>query len=74
MYIHEINTPLAVHTPHGSGQALFIFDYSINVNSMFLVRLDETGKIKHYYSEDILIYPNPANGEPKLIIPENWKQ
>lgn len=72
MTIHEISIPLAVHTPHGSGQALFLYDYSINVNTIFGVRLDETGEYKHYYSDDILIYPNPANGEPKLKIPDEW--
>jgi hypothetical protein len=72
MTILEINVPIAVHTPHGSGQALFLYDYGLNVNSIFGVRLDKTGEYKHYYSDDILIYPNPANGEPKLIIPDDW--
>jgi len=74
MVIHEINNPLPVHTPHGSGLALFIYDYSINVNSVFGVRLDETGEYKHYYSDEILIYPNPMNGEPKIKIPDTWKK
>jgi hypothetical protein len=51
MTIHEIKNPLPVHTPHGSGKALFIYDYSIDINSVFGVRLDESGKYKHYYSE-----------------------
>jgi len=74
MTIHELNNPIAVHTPHGRGKALFLYDYSIDINTVFGVRLDDTGKFKHYYSEEILIYPNPMNGEPKIKIPINWEQ
>jgi hypothetical protein len=70
----ELRNPIAVHTPHGAGKCILIFDYGFDVNSVFGVRLDESGQFKHYYSDDILIYNNPMNGEPNIKIPENWKQ
>ena len=74
MVIHEIKNPLAVHTPHGIGKALFIYEYSIDINTVFGVRLDNTGQYKHYYSDDILIYNNPMNGEKDIVIPKEWKK
>lgn len=58
--IHEFKTPLPVHTPHGEGEAILIIDYGINVNTVWLVRL-RGGHIKHYYSEDIILYGNPMD-------------
>ena len=60
--IHEFNTPLDVKTPHGDGQAILLIDYGLNVNSVWLVRLNGGGRVKHYYSDDIQIYDNPMNG------------
>lgn len=73
MRILELKNPIAVHTVHGSGKAILIFDYGFDVNSVWGVRLDSTGEFKHYYSDDILIYENMMNGEPKIKIPETWK-
>jgi hypothetical protein len=41
---------------------MFIIDYGINVNTVFVVRFAK-GVIKHLYSDDIRIYGNPMNGE-----------
>jgi hypothetical protein len=71
MTIHELNNPLPVETPHGSGRALFIFDYSIDINSVWGIRLDQTGEFKHYYSDEIRIYGNPMSAE-KTTIPNEW--
>ena len=59
--IHEFKIPIAVKTPHGDGDALLFIDYGLNVNSVWVVRLQE-GEVKHYYSDDILIYGNPMDG------------
>jgi hypothetical protein len=72
--IHEFRNPINVHTPHGKGQAFFLIDYGLTINSVWVVRL-EGGKILHYYSDDIRIYDNPMNGKNfDLNIPENWKK
>lgn len=59
--IHEFRTPIPVKTPHGDGDAILLIDYGLNVNTVWVVRL-HGGKVKHYYSEDILIYGNPMEG------------
>ena len=60
--IYEFNTPIEVKTPHGDGQAILLIDYGLTVNSVWVVRLNGGGHVKHYYSEDIQIYDNPMNG------------
>lgn len=59
--IHEFNTPIEVKTPHGDCQAILLIDYGLNVNTVWVVRLNG-GTVKHYYSDDIQIYDNPMNG------------
>lgn len=72
--IHEFRSPIAVHTPHGIGDALIMIDYGLNVNSVYVVRL-KGGHIKNYYSDDIRIYDNPMNGSGfDVDIPINWKK
>lgn len=72
--IHEFKPPIPVHTPHGEGVAIILIDYGLNVNTVWLVRL-KGGMVKHYYSDDILIYDNPMNGNGwDVEIPENWKK
>lgn len=72
--IHEFKTPIPVHTPHGEGNAILLIDYGIDVNTVWLVRL-KGGVVKHYYSDDILVYGNPMNNKGwDIEIPSNWKQ
>lgn len=59
--IHEFKVSIPVKTPHGDGEAILFIDYGINVNSVWVVRL-EGGKVLHYYSDDNRIYDNPMNG------------
>lgn len=70
--IHQFITPIPVHTPHGYGDAILLIDYGIDVNTVWLVRL-EGGIVKHYLSDDIRIYGNPMYGKSfDINIPENW--
>jgi hypothetical protein len=72
--IHHFPTPIPVHTPHGYGDAILLIDYGIDVNTVWLVRL-EGGAVKHYLSDDVRVYGNPMYGKSYDInIPENWKQ
>lgn len=59
--IHEFKTAIAVKTPHGDGEAILFIDYGLTTNSVWVVRL-RGGEVKHYYSDDILIYGNPMDG------------
>jgi hypothetical protein len=72
--IHEIKSSISVHTPHGEGVPMFLIDYGLDVNSVWVVRL-KGGHIKHYYSDDIRVYDNPMNGSGfNIDIPDNWEK
>jgi hypothetical protein len=58
----QLNPTIDVHTPLGDGEAMFIIDYGVNVNTVWVVRLPG-GEVKHFYSDDIRIYDNPMNGQ-----------
>ena len=58
----QLNPTIEVHTPLGDGEAMFIIDYGINVNTVWIVRL-EGGVMKHFYSDDIRVWGNPMNGK-----------
>ena len=60
--ILQLNPTIDVNTPLGDGEALFIIDYGINVNTVWVVRMDK-GIVKHFYSDDIRVYGNPMNGK-----------
>ena len=70
--IHEFKTPIAVTTPHGDGSAILFIDYGLNINSVWVVRLNG-GVVKHYYSDDIRIYGNPMDGNGwDITKPTEW--
>jgi hypothetical protein len=56
--IHEIKQVLPVNTPHGKGLALFIIDYGLHANTIWIVSLFESGEVKHYDSRDIRVERN----------------
>lgn len=58
----QLNPTIEVHTPLGDGEAFFIIDYGINVNTIWVVRFPK-GIIKHLYSDDIRVYGNPMDGK-----------
>lgn len=63
-----------VATKLGEGTALFIIDYGIDVNTVWVVRF-KGGVIKHLYSDDIRIYDNPMNGNGfDVNVPDDWKK
>jgi hypothetical protein len=70
--IHQFTTPLAVHTPYGEGEAILLIDYSIDISTVWLIRLND-GSVVHCMSEDIRIYGNPMYGKEYAInIPDGW--
>ena len=56
--IHELQQVLWVTTPHGDGQVLFLMDYGVHENTVFVVALEEFGIIKHYNSNDVRLCKN----------------
>ena len=59
--ILQLNPTIDVLTPKGKAEAIIIIDYGVNVNSVWLCRM-EGGKVLHFYSDDVRIYGNPMNG------------
>jgi hypothetical protein len=70
--IVRIDPVIHVATPHGYGQAIFLIDYGLDTNSVWVVRI-KGGKVKHYFSEEIRIPDNEMNNRGiDLDIPKNW--
>lgn len=60
--ILQLNPYIAVKTPLGDGDAIFLIDYGHHTNTVWVVRLDG-GIIKHFWSDDIIMYGNPMDGK-----------
>jgi hypothetical protein len=60
--IHEIQQVIYVNTPHGEGIALFIIDYGIQVNTIWVVANVKDGIIRHYDSNQISLATNYTIG------------
>lgn len=72
--IQQLNPYITVYCKeHGDGDAIAIIDYGHMLNSVWIVRLSG-GTIKHFWSDDILIYGNPMDGSGwDVEIPKEWK-
>lgn len=60
--IHEIQQTIWVNTPKGFGQALFIIDYGIHQNTIWVVCIQNGGKILHFDSNQLTISKNYTLG------------
>lgn len=60
--ILQLNPTIDVKTPLGDGEAVFLIDYGVNVNTVWVCRM-KGGVVKHFYSDDVKIYGNPMNGD-----------
>lgn len=69
--ILEIKQSLFVHTPLGAGRLLFIIDYGMDINTCWVIGLNN-GEIKHFDSKDIRLQQNYTY-ETKSVIPETWQ-
>lgn len=56
--IHEIQQVMTVNTPFGEAQALFLIDYGIHLNSIWVCATYSDGKIRHFDSNQITININ----------------
>jgi hypothetical protein len=56
--IYELQQILTVNTPFGEAQVLFIIDYGIHNNSIWVCASFSDGKIRHYDTNQISITPN----------------
>lgn len=56
--IHEIQQVLIVETEFGKAQALFIMDYGVHLNTIWICAALLDGKIRHFDSNQISIAKN----------------
>lgn len=56
--IHEVKQILTVNTPFGEAQVLFILDYGIHRNSIWICASFSDGKIRHFDTNQITITSN----------------
>lgn len=66
MSILQLSPQIKVLTPLGKGWCFFLIDYDLQINSIWIVRLDETGEVKHFNSNQIRIDGNPTIDLPFL--------
>lgn len=62
----QLNPQINVFTPLGEGWAFLIIDYGAWMNTVWVVRLNKTGEVKHFDSNDIRIEGNPTLDEKLL--------
>ena len=56
--IHEVKQVLTVNTPFGEALVVFIIDYGINRNSMWVCSSFSDGKIRHFDTNQISLTSN----------------
>ena len=60
--IHEVSQVLKVNTPFGEAQVLFLMDYGIHQNTIWICANSEDGKIRHFDSNQISLLRNHTTG------------
>lgn len=60
--ILQLDPAILVYTPLGKGQAIFIIDYGMHQNTCWVVALEESGIIKHFDCNDVIIGTNYTYG------------
>ena len=60
--IHEVNQVLKVNTPFGEAQVLFLMDYGIHQNTIWICANSKDGKIRHFDSNQISLVRNHTTG------------
>lgn len=56
--IHEVQQVLTCNTPFGEAQALFIIDYGVHRNTIWVCANFDDGKIRHFDTSQINITRN----------------
>ena len=60
--ILQLNPSILVETPLGTGQAILIIDYGMHQNSCWVVALEDSGIVKHFDCNDIILSTNYTYG------------
>lgn len=60
--IQQLNPTILVDTPLGRGHAIFLIDYGMHQNTCWVVALQESGVVKHFDCNDIILSTNYTYG------------
>ena len=60
--ILQLDPAILVDTPLGMGHAVFIIDYGMHQNTCWVVAIQETGIMKHFDCNDVLLATNYTYG------------
>ena len=60
--ILQLDPAILVDTPLGMGHAIFIVDYGMHQNTCWVVAIQETGIIKHFDCNDVIMATNYTYG------------
>ena len=60
--ILQLNPGILVDTPLGRGFAIFIIDYGMHQNTCWVVALSDSGIVKHFDCNDIIMATNYTYG------------
>lgn len=60
--ILQLEPAILVDTPLGRGHAIFIIDYGMHQNTCWVVANQETGIIKHFDCNDVILTTNYTYG------------
>lgn len=58
----QLNPPIPLQTPKGSGVAWFLIDYGLEHNLMWVVVIDTTGEIWTFQNPDVRAQKNITQG------------
>jgi hypothetical protein len=67
--IIQLNPPLPMMTPKGSGIAYFLTDYGIDYNHIWTVIIDETGEFWSFQNPEVSSIKNVTFG--RVVIAES---
>jgi hypothetical protein len=60
--IFHLEKTIDVLTPLGYGKAIAWIDYGSDTNTVWKVILYDSGMVRNFYDDDILVYPNAMDG------------
>ena len=60
--ILQLDPAILVETPLGRGQAILIIDYGMHQNTCWVVSLVDSGVVKHFDCNDIILSTNYTYG------------
>ena len=60
--IHEISNIINVDTPLGYGKCIAWIDYGSQTNTVWKVVLYDSGMVRNFYDDDIIVHPNKMDG------------